>query len=391
MKLIHSVLPVCLAISLAGCSSHSGTSFNQMQEKMAEIRAANPHVFKQPQAAVIVPVIDKKDIISDAILASKKGNIYNSGTPAKFTQTKTNIIIDGKPFVDPEGKILTIGSSNLTGEFTYLIAGQNIRESILKYNRANSGKESLIVAVIRNNFGIQKVSTINGKSYSGTQVTPISTGLLISRDSTTFQYSLDSELKTFNTIDGFHIAKFQNGDIANTGYILLEKNEAEQGSTDSIFSSLKGLGSVLGINESYEYLLANITTNKVVPLNLQTGSKKVSVMSGCEKQNNFVNKCENVSMVESLYDTDGQPNYDHYYWSVNWLNTKNGPIALYKESSKVKAVDLNNSQEFILFSRMLGVNYFEASQEANGKISIKAKLGFSSETINDVEKFRKKE
>jgi hypothetical protein len=387
MKLRYSALPICLAISLAGCSSHSGTSFNQMQQQMAEIRAANPHVFKQPQAAVVAPAIDKTDIISDEILASKKEYIYNSGTPAKFTQTKQNIIIDGNPFIDPEGKILTIGSSNLTGEFTYLIAGKNTRESILKYNRANSGKESLTVAVILNNFGTQKVSTINGKSYSGTQITPISTGLLISRDSTTFQYSLDSELKTFNTIDGFHIAKFQNGDVANTGYILLEKNETEQGSTDSIFSSLKGLGSVLGITESYEYLLANIATSKVVPLNLQTGSKQVSVMSGCENQNNFVNKCSNVSMMESLYDADGQPNYGHYYWSVNWFNTKNGPIAFYKESSKVKAVDLKNSQEFILFSRILGVNYFEALQDANGKVSVKAKLGFSSETINDVERF----
>ncbi len=110
-------------------------------------------------------------------------------------------------------------------------------------------------------------------------------------------------------------------------------------------------------------------------------------MSGCKKKNNYVNECDNVDMVESLYDTDGQPNYNHYYWSVNWLSTNAGPIALYKESSKVKAVDLNNSQEFILFSRMLGVNYFNALQDANGKISVKAKLGFSSETIEDVQKF----
>jgi hypothetical protein len=385
LMLIKSTLfPLCLAISLTGCfpqSSRSGSSFDQVQQRMAEIRASNPNIFKQPQAAVIVPTIDKADIVTDEVLASNKEIIYNAGSPAEFSQTKQNIIIDGKPFVDPEGEILTIGSSNLTGEFTYLIAGQNAKESILKYNRANSGKESLTVAVIRNNYGTLKVFTINGKSYSGTQVTPISSGLLISRDSTIFQYSLDSELKTFNTIDGFHIAKFQNGDVANTGYILLEKNEAEKGSTDSIFSSIKGLGSTLGLTESYEYLLANIATNKVIPLNLQTGDKNVSVLSGCKKGNNYINKCENMSMVESLYDTNGQPNYDHYYWSVNWLNTNSGPIALYKESSKVKAVDLKNSQEFILFSRMLGVNYFKASQDSMGKIKVKAKLGFSSETI----------
>lgn len=354
---------------------------------MRHSRAANPSLYNQNQIATSSSLIEKEDIITDELLIQKKLAIFNAGSAATFEQTKQNILIDSKPFVDPEGQILAIGSSNLTGEFSYLISGQDQNTNILKYNRANSGKESLKIAVIRNNFGSKKITTINGKSLSGNQITPISTGLLISRDNTIFQYSLDSDLKIFNTVEGFHIAKFQNGDVANTGYILLEKDDDEKGSTNSMFNALKGLGSTLGLTESYEYLLVNIETNKVVPLNLQTGSKKVSVMSGCKRKNNYVNECDNMSMVESLYDIDGQPNYDHYYWSVNWLDSDTGPIALYKESSKVKAVDLNNNQEFILFSRVLGVNYFTALQDSNGKISVKAKLGFSSETIDDVKKF----
>ena len=111
--------------------------------------------------------------------------------------------------------------------------------------------------------------------------------------------------------------------------------------------------------------------------------------SNCQRQNAAINKCENVEFKESLYTKLGLPNNSHYYWSISWVNTPEGPLAFYRTSTKVKVVDINNQQVHTLFSRTLGVNQFTLTEHLDGKISIKAKLGFSSDEIDDVADFIK--
>ena len=391
MFTLKKITSACVLVTLlAGCSSlsnqrSSADAFAQIQAINAQFKMANQS--SNSPLPVSTEAFKKEDILSDQSLVEKKKIIFDAGKTALFSQEKSGLQIDGQTFLDPEGSILSYGSSNLTGEFCYLIAGSSTNEKILKYNRAHSNQESLKVAVITNNFGQVKVSTVNGKNLAGTNITPTSSGFLVSRGDSLFQYQMAQPMQTFNTIKGYHVAKFQNGDITNTGYILLEKNDEPKSSVGSVFSSLKGLGNTFGLVEVNDYLLVNIKNKNIVPLNLPSGSKKVSVYSNCRKGSGFVNKCDNVNLVESLYDTDGRPNYDHYYWSVNWLQTKSGALAFYKESTKVKAIDLKNHQKYTLFSRTLGVNYFTVKQKENGHIEVFAKLGFSSDTIGDVEEF----
>jgi hypothetical protein len=119
------------------------------------------------------------------------------------------------------------------------------------------------------------------------------------------------------------------------------------------------------------------------------GGKDVAEYSNCERQNAVMNKCENVDFKESLYTKLGLPNYSHYFWSINWVQTQSGPLAIYRTSTKIKIVDINNNQVHTAFSRTLGVNEFDIIENADGTTGIEARLGFSKEKINDIESFIK--
>ena len=378
---------VTASIALSGCYTPNHYKPSPEQQAMAEAMRAQFVARMQGGAVNQQPVQQQEEKpIAKAELLSSKNNIYTKGEPARFEIKRDGINIDGRMYLDPEGAVSRVGSSALTGEFTYLIPSSN-GQQILKYNRAKSGESAIKVATVKKQGAGYRVRTVTGKVYSGDYLTPTSTGFIVSRAGSAFQYVIGEGEKSFSVQEGFHVAKFQNGDIANTNFILLEKDE-ETGSSGGMLSSLKGLGSTLGFNKAYDYMLANLDTGALVPLNLPSGSKNISVHSNC-KSGAYFNKCENVESIESLYEKNGKPNYSHYYWSVNWFNTANGPMAFYKESNKVRAVDLNNQQIFTLFSRTLGVNYFTVDQKSDGSISVWAKLGFSSDSIEDVDAFIK--
>ena len=100
-----------------------------------------------------------------------------------------------------------------------------------------------------------------------------------------------------------------------------------------------------------------------------------------------MNKCDNVDFNAALYTKLGLPNYSHYFWSINWVQTQSGPLAIYRTSTKIKIVDINNNQVHTAFSRTLGVNEFDIIENADGTTAIEARLGLSKEKINDIESF----
>jgi len=81
------------------------------------------------------------------------------------------------------------------------------------------------------------------------------------------------------------------------------------------------------------------------------------------------------------------PNGGHYYWAINWYKTSSGPLLIYKDNNArdLYAQNLNNNQKAIILSRMLGINWFTSTQNSDGKVSVNAKMGFSNETVDDVE------
>ena len=332
------------------------------------------------------PVLQEPSISEKELLA-KKSEVDQTGGAAEFKREKDGILIDSQMFVDYEGQISNFGGNRITGEFTYTIKNYDGTHT-LKYYKANSEAAPIKIATIKKQGTNFEVKTITGKTLPGSNVIPTSDGFIIGRPGSAFRYIMGSnKISSINVLDDYHIAKYQNGDVASTGFILLEKNEKKnRDGSRNIFSSLSSLGADLGLSKHDDYVLVNINNGSIVPLDISVNGKDVAQHSNCRSKGLY-NECENVKFVEALYDKMGLPNNSHYYWSVDWTQTSSGPIAFYKTSTKIKAIDINKKQVHTLFSRTLGVNNFRLIERSDGTVGVNAQLGFSKDTIENVEQF----
>lgn len=397
---LASVLTVCIAVS--GCMSsmqRQPTPEEQaMQKKIAEAflarmkNGASAYQAQQVQAqAAQVPAQPVRNIVSSVDLRNSIDSLPKSASGVSFERQRDGIKINGKTFLDPEGEVLDFGSNNLNGDFTYIIkTGQ--KEDIIKFGRAGSNDSITLAYLVSGREGVN-VETVTGKKLSGESIIPTSRGFVVSRKASAFKFDPVDGVSSFASKKGFHVAQFQNGDVASSGYILLEKDEEAQSENpvSGLFGALKDAGNAFGVidSASYEYMLADLDSDVAVPLDITTEGKKIGVYSNCRKKNAFVNDCENVNYRESLYNKDGSKNLSHYYWKVYWFNTPQGPFSVAQEAGlrKVTITNMKTGEKVIAFERMLGINGFKAKQSNDGVISISASLGFSSEAIADAVEF----
>lgn len=329
--------------------------------------------------------------LSEEELLVKKTEVDASGGPAVFFRDKDGISINGVVFNDFEGAVANFGGDRLSGNFTYAIKNYD-RTFTLKYAKAGSKKPPFTIATVQKSGASFNVITVSGKQIPGNTVIPTSDGFIVGREGSAFRYTIgDEHVKSITLPDNYHIAQHQNGDAASTGYLLLEKDDQTNGNTVSgLFSTISAIGNTLGLHQVDHYVLINLDSNKLVPMDVNLEGKEVAKYSDCKQKNAVVRKCSDVKFEEALYDKLGIPNSSHYFWAINWVNTKSGPLAIYKTSTKVKVIDINNEKVHILFSRALGVNTFQVIPNSDGSIAVQARLGFSSDRIDDIEEFIRK-
>ncbi len=183
--------------------------------------------------------------------------------------------------------------------------------------------------------------------------------------------------------DGFIPTRWQRGDVLGTGYILLERMDSGSASS-GLLNALKGLGSTLSVATIDDYQLLNIDTGAMIPMNIPKAGKDVGEYSGCRKQNALVNKCAKVDFKESLYTELGR-NLSHYFWRINWYSTPVGPILIAQQNGlrDITVQNLKTDKKIVALSRGLGIAGFDTNQSSDGKIRIRAKMGFSTETVDD--------
>ena len=395
-----------LSLSFVGCATQPQRQptpeEQQMQQQMYQamierMKAGTARMQALPQnAAPVVPVQPAGERLTQTELAEKVRLIPASGVGIDFERIRDGVKIGGRMYLDPEGEVVNVGSNSLTGEFTYFIRTAADRYTV-KFNRANSGYEPVVLGYIVKNGADFRVETVTGKSLAGSAVMPTSRGFIVARDASAFNFDPLKGLNTFAAAEGYHIARFQNGDVSSTGFILLEKDEEDpkgKGLTDSakgLFNSFREIGSDLGIvdHQSYEYMLANIETGDVVPLDIRTDGKEVGVMSNCRRKNSVMNVCDDVDFQESLYKQNGMRNLGHYFWKVYWFNTPQGAYTVAQEAGlrKVTITSLETKRKVVAFERTLGINGFTVNQTPDGVISLSAQVGFSNETIDDAVAF----
>jgi len=307
-----------------------------------------------------------------------------------FTRYRDGFSIDGVRQIDPEGQIAAYGFDALTGDYTYLSQTQ-AGAYIIKSGRAHSGTDPVSIASAEKRGALWNVTTVTGKRLSGQRLMPSSRGFVIARDNTGFRYTPGKNVTNFAAPEEFLIAALQNGDIAHTGQILLERNpaadtNAKMGAAGQLLNSFKSFGSALGINRKEDYALMNIDTGKLTPINISMEGKQVLQMSECRKRNSFVNDCARADSFESAYKPDGQRNMSHYFWRIHWFSTTSNPVLISQEGGlgTIMATDLNSGKKVALFERALGIASFEVQQRSDGTLDISAQMGFNTESKKDI-------
>lgn len=341
---------------------------------------------QSPQAASAAALSQR----SEADLASEFKQWPTLKELVQFERYRDGFAMNGRRYIDPEGTITSYGIDTQTGDFTY-IAETSSGQYLLKSGRAMMSGDPVAFATAQKQGATWTVNTVTGKKFVGSRLIPSSRGFVLARDNTGFRYIPGSGTTNIVAPDEFTIAALQSGDIASTGYILLERtpasNDTKAGNAlGSLFSRIKSLGSSVGIGKKEDYALFNMETNRLVPVNISIDEKQVQVMSECRKQNAFYARCSRVDSFDSLFEADGSKNMSYYFWRIYWFNVPGRPILVSQEGglSKISATDLNSGKKVILFERALGIAGFTAKQDLAGKISVTAQMGFSSESRDDV-------
>jgi hypothetical protein len=325
--------------------------------------------------------------VTPNFLIEQANVIRSTGQPATFNVERDGISVNGDVHLDAEGTVERGGWDVLTGDFTYTTANIDGTKS-LKFFRANSNSSPLTFASIEQQNGNYQVTTLDGKVMVGHNFIPTSNGVVVIRGASLFKYDIGEGVKNISIPRGWQVAHWQHGDVDSTNLVLIEKLAHTKQSNDKGFSGLLSrfneIKRGLGMAEVFDYALLDIKTNQTYLLNMSLNDKKVTNLTNCNPLNNYVNKCTGSESYNSLYDSNGQKNRLHYYWALDWFNTRAGPMGLYNSGTEILVVDIGGNSALPLFQRTMGINSFDVDKFADGRITVNAKLGLGSEVISDL-------
>lgn len=378
----------------------TGKSGTEVQAKPPETAMANQAamapllqaLMAAPPAQVVVaapPPTQAAQAKTEASLSSEFEGWAKLSTGVKFERFRDGFAINQARYLDPEGRIVSYGFDEQSGDFTYL-AQSGSGQYILKSGRASTGNDPIEIGTAEMKGGLWSVTTQTGKKFSGKRLIPLARGFIVARDNTGYRYIPGKGMTSFAAPEQFSIAPLQSGNVSGTGYILLERIPEAQGdasnSVSALFNSVKALGSTLGIGKKEDYALLNIDSKKLFNINISMEDKRVQVLSVCQRRNFIMADCERMDSYEALFQPNGMHNMSHYFWRINWFNAAGRPILVSQEGglTQVAATDLVTNQKVMLFERAMGIASFKANQEADGRISVSAQMGFSTEQKDDI-------
>lgn len=391
-----------VAFSFTGCV---GDAPQRTPEEIAFNNQMKMELLKRIQGGAVNEVnnnsqvannVVAKNYITNEELKAQLSKFPTINTGVKFTKQKDGFSVnDQSKYLDPEGEIINYGYNWQNGDVSYMIKTSPTSFKI-KYTRVLTNEQPIEVANVTKNGNIINIETVTGKKFASDSLILTSKGFISVREQSAFIYNIGEEAKTFVTPEGWHIARFQNGDVASTKYLLLERTIDSAQKNDSVFGfieSSKELLTAFGVMDKHDYLLINIEdSSKKISFDITLGGKDVASYSDCAKVNSYVNKCGSMDLKESLYNAYGLPNSAHYYWRILWFSSKDGVVSVTRESTerKVMITDLITGKRAEGAYRVTGFPELFAEQDKNGKIKVTAGGGmFPNEVIDDAETFLK--
>lgn len=344
----------------------------------AQVAGAQPREAESPQVQeTATPSVTRED------LASAYEQRLASTQFTRFERKGDGFLANGRVFIDINGKVKQFGADPMTGRVTYFVDIGN-GDLLVKHHNINSDLDPILIGRIALRGDRADFRAVSGETAGGESVVPVSDGLIVTRRESIARYSIGRGAKAFAVPEGFTVAAMQNGDVSGTGYVLIERIPQDD---DSFKEIGKTVGHLFGKrDDTQDYALLQIETGKTIALFLSDDGKSVGQGTGCVRQNDFVNKCSGWHSWESIWETDGRPNYSHYFWSLTWVQTKFGPLAIAKEDGtrEVNVIALDSGERFNAFKRKLGILWFAVEQKEDGGLSLEAQLAFKRHQINDV-------
>ncbi|WP_286336628.1 hypothetical protein [Hydrogenimonas cancrithermarum] len=386
------------AILLSGCGAASNEADALSPEQKQALFQALMQKMQQPSSSPVQKSASLHHAVENATktldekeLLAKIGEYPSAATGIRLERKSDGFLLNGeKMYVDFEGPIVRLGYDWRSGDAFYIVKLSNDTYRI-KYQKMLSGRDPLTVGLIRRDGLSMRVETVTGKRFNGRNIIPTSKGFVVTREKTAFVYEVGKRPVTFIAPEGWHIAAFQNGDVATTGFILLERDgESETGNPFSdLMKSTVELGNALGVTTKSDYMLVNMknpTQRKMI--NVTLGEKEVALFSQCRKQNRYVRICDTMEIKKSLYQPNGLKNFNHYYWNIHWFKGKKNIFSITKESNNrvVLVSDLEHNRSVEVASRVTGFPEYVAKQSRDGVVKVHVEGGLlPSVDIDDAE------
>lgn len=358
--------------------------------------ALQPPVTAQAAPAQLAPTqpVAAQPATSTAAASSIDGalqaQIAQRNTANRFTlfaPQGDGFTFDGQPYVDADGRIVKYGADFATGWVTYL-AAIGPGHYLVKHQNVHSSLPPVTIGEVAEQDGFVNFRSSDGQTAGGTNILLTSNGVMVERDASLVVFDLTHGMQAMAVPQGFHVAHYQHGDVAGTGYVLLERVDTDSNDPARAVKDLgAAVGSLFGAkDDAYDYALYNIATHALVPLNLSMRGKNVGYGTDCRRQNRFVNKCRGYKQYESIWQPDGRPNLEHYFWALTWQTTKYGPLAVAEENDErdLNIVRLDNGNRYNAFHRGLGLNGFTATPSADGDLHVVATIVFSKKELPDL-------
>ncbi|WP_114239274.1 hypothetical protein [Dyella sp. C9] len=333
-----------------------------------------------PLAPVSAPVANQAAVPLDQLIRPFEG----SAAPATFERKPDGFLANGRPVLDPQGRIVDFAGNVATGDVTYFVE-QAPGSLIVRFMNVNSALPAVTMGQLSKPAGYRFIS-VDGQQIAGDQIVPTGRGLVVARQGAVFNEVFGRGITTQSLPDGYTLAPMQHGDVAGTGYVLLRR--APQ--ADNQANPLTGMGrlvrSIAGKSQDSDYALFNLQNGRLVTLNRSVDTDKVGEGTGCQAKTKFVNKCSGWTSQESVWEKDGMPNFGHYYWAVQWVHTADGPTAVVMENGvrEVNVIRLDSGTRVNAFQRGLGITNFVVSPTPDGSISVNGRWMFQDHVVADI-------
>ncbi len=295
---------------------------------------------------------------------------------------RDGFVVNGRPMVDPEGKVQRAMVDPQTGDFAYLVPRMD-GSQVLKRGRGTA--PPIAVAQLHGQTGRWTLQTVDGQTLAGDGVLLSSRGALLLRESSAFEFQPGEAVRTIAIPAGWTPVPLQRGDVASTRVMLLEKDASARPAEGSFSQLLQSVKRLTGSESPDDYALFHIDRGTLTPLALSLDDKQVTRFSQCRRQNAAVNRCGSAESYESLWKPDGSKNSWHYYWQVQWFNLPGGPMAVARQSTakEVRLFDLNSGKQVVAFRRPMGIASHDAVLTEAGKLRVTAQLAFTTHTLED--------